>query len=150
VGGENLTLVLHFIGYLINKPKHCLLHCSYLLVVTLNSFIAKLVLHLFSFCFTFSLQYCAILDSAIETPTLMIWGEDDMALTKESTYRTDEFVRDFRIRYLPRISHWVQQDAPDETNAMIRAFLCDEPIPYMAWEARLVDEEPQDPSTSSG
>ncbi len=76
----------------------------------------------------------------IETPTLMIWGEDDMALTKESTYGTDEVVRDFTIRYLPRISHWVQQDAPDETNAMISAFLKDEPVPQMVWESRLIAE----------
>jgi len=74
---------------------------------------------------------------AIETPTLMIWGEEDVALTKESTYGTDEFVKDITIRYLPRISHWVQQEAPDVTNAMIRAFLSGEPVPEMSWEAKL-------------
>ncbi len=78
----------------------------------------------------------------IETPTLMCWGEDDMALTKETTYGTDKWVRDLTIRYLPRISHWVQQDAPEEVNAMLSAFLRDEPVPYMLWEAKLVDEDP--------
>lgn len=78
----------------------------------------------------------------IETPTLMIWGEDDLALTKESTYGTEEFVRHFTIRYLPRISHWVQQDAPAEVNAMIKAFLNDEPVPYMTWETKLISENP--------
>ena len=33
---------------------------------------------------------------------------------------------DLTIRYLPRISHWVQQDAPTEVNAMISAFLLGE------------------------
>ncbi len=74
----------------------------------------------------------------IETPTLMIWGEDDMALTKQTTYGTEEVVRNFTIRYLPRISHWVQQDAPVEVNAMISAFLTDQPVPEMKWEAKLV------------
>jgi len=74
----------------------------------------------------------------IDTPTLMVWGEDDVALTKETTYGTDAFVRDLTIRYLPRVSHWVQQDAPDEVNAMMRAFLRGEDVPEMVWEARLV------------
>ena len=75
----------------------------------------------------------------IETPTLMCWGEDDMALTIETTYSTHKWVRDFTIRYLPRISHWVQQDAPVEVNAMIKAFVVGDPIPNMEWEAKLVD-----------
>ena len=78
----------------------------------------------------------------IDVPTLMIWGEDDVALTKESTYGTEQYVRDFRIRYLPRVSHWVQQEAPVEVNAMIRAFLQDRPIPHVEWKMQLV-ESPQ-------
>lgn len=73
----------------------------------------------------------------IDTPTLMLWGEDDMALTKETTFGTEDVVKDFTIRYLPRISHWVQQDAPDEVNAMMSAFLKGEPVPEMKWEAKL-------------
>ena len=65
----------------------------------------------------------------IEVPTLMIWGEDDVALTKETTYGTDDFVSNLQIRYLPRVSHWVQQEAPWQVNAMIAAFLRDEPVP---------------------
>ncbi len=73
----------------------------------------------------------------IETKTLMVWGEDDVALTKETTYGTEEFVRDLTIRYLPRVSHWVQQEQPEIVNAMMRAFLCDEPVPELKWEARI-------------
>jgi pimeloyl-ACP methyl ester carboxylesterase len=73
----------------------------------------------------------------IQTKTLMIWGEDDLALTKETTYGTEDFVRDLTIRYLPRVSHWVQQEQPEIVNAMIRAFLCDQPVPELTWEARL-------------
>lgn len=75
----------------------------------------------------------------IEVPTLMLWGEDDVALTKESTYGTDEFVTDLQIRYLPRVSHWVQQEAPDVCNAMIGAFLQGRSVPQVEWELKLIN-----------
>jgi pimeloyl-ACP methyl ester carboxylesterase len=37
----------------------------------------------------------------IRIPTLMVWGEEDVALTKETTYATGEFVSDLTLRYLP-------------------------------------------------
>src|SRR5262249_37290094 len=59
----------------------------------------------------------------LETPTLMTWGERDDALGKELTYGTEKLVRDFTIHYLPNASHWVQQDAPDQVNALMEAWL---------------------------
>jgi pimeloyl-ACP methyl ester carboxylesterase len=59
----------------------------------------------------------------IETPTLMIWGEQDAALGKETTYGTDECVRDLTIRYLPDVSHWVQQEAPERVNELLGQWL---------------------------
>jgi len=73
----------------------------------------------------------------IRVPTLMVWGEDDVALTKETTYATGDFVENLTIRYLPHVSHWVQQDAPEAVNGMMAAFLKDEPVPELVWEARL-------------
>jgi pimeloyl-ACP methyl ester carboxylesterase len=60
---------------------------------------------------------------AIDVPTLMIWGEDDMVLTKATTYGTDAWVKDLTIHYLPGVSHWVQQDAPEAVNALLRDWL---------------------------
>ena len=80
----------------------------------------------------------------IETPTLMVWGEEDVALTKETTYGTEEYVPNLTIRYLPRISHWVQQEAPEAVNAMIEAFLKDQPVPEMHWEMKLTLPEKTD------
>lgn len=74
----------------------------------------------------------------IQTPTLMVWGEEDVALTKETTYGTENFVADLTIRYLPRVSHWVQQDAPEPVNAMMSAFLNGEPVPELRWQPTLV------------
>jgi pimeloyl-ACP methyl ester carboxylesterase len=69
----------------------------------------------------------------IEAPTLMIWGEHDMALDKSTTIGTNEHVRDLTLRYLPTASHWVQQDEPEIVNAMIEAWLTDQRVPQ-AWE----------------
>jgi len=79
----------------------------------------------------------------VTVPTLMVWGEDDVALGKELTYGTQAWVDDLTIRYLPRVSHWVQQEQPEAVNAMIQAFLSDAPIPEFVWEARLETPETQ-------
>jgi pimeloyl-ACP methyl ester carboxylesterase len=68
----------------------------------------------------------------LETPTLMIWGEEDTALGKELTTDTHTLVRDLTLRYLPRVSHWVQQEAPETVNAMVEAWLDGRPVPEAA------------------
>jgi epoxide hydrolase 4 len=67
--------------------------------------------------------------ATVDVPTLMIWGEEDSALGKETTYGTEKFVADFTIRYLPGVSHWVQQEAPERVNRMLEAWLKGEPVP---------------------
>jgi len=69
----------------------------------------------------------------IEVPTLMIWGEQDAALGIETTYGTEQHVADLTLRYLPGVSHWVQQEAPEKVNAMLEAWLLGKPVPQ-AWE----------------
>ena len=66
----------------------------------------------------------------IDVPTLMIWGEVDTALGKELTFGTDAYVTDLTLRYLPNVSHWVQQEAPETVNAMIEAWLLGQSVPY--------------------
>jgi pimeloyl-ACP methyl ester carboxylesterase len=72
----------------------------------------------------------------LEVPTLMIWGEKDTALGKELTYGTDKLVRDFTLRYLPDVSHWVQQEAPEMVNAMIEAWLRGRAVPMGGYTKR--------------
>ena len=62
-------------------------------------------------------------------PTLLLWGEEDRALRKELTVGTDTLVRDLTLRYLPGVSHWVQQEAPETVNAMLEAWLTGAPVP---------------------
>ncbi len=68
----------------------------------------------------------------LETPTLMIWGEEDTALGRELTIGTEELVSDLTLRYLPGVSHWVQQEAPEIVNAMIDAWLDGREVPEAA------------------
>ncbi len=65
----------------------------------------------------------------VDVPTLMIWGEEDTALGKATTLGTDKYVSDLTLRYLPGVSHWVQQEAPETVNAMIEAWLKGQPVP---------------------
>lgn len=74
----------------------------------------------------------------LEVPTLLLWGEEDAALGKELTYGTNELVRDLTLRYLPNVSHWVQQEAPEKVNAMLEAWLAGERVP----EASEIEIEP--------
>ena len=68
----------------------------------------------------------------IPTPTLMIWGLEDRALGKQTTDGTDEHVEDLTMRFLPDVSHWVQQEAPEIVNAMLVAWLDGNHVPEAA------------------
>ncbi|MGJ3245965.1 MAG: alpha/beta fold hydrolase [Elainellaceae cyanobacterium] len=59
----------------------------------------------------------------LRIPTLLIWGEDDVALGTELTYGTGELVEDLTLHYIPDCSHWVQQEQPDRVNQYMREFL---------------------------
>jgi pimeloyl-ACP methyl ester carboxylesterase len=65
----------------------------------------------------------------ITVPTLMLWGEEDAALGKELTYGTERYVSDLALRYLPNVSHWVQQEAPETVNLMLSAWITGETVP---------------------
>ena len=64
----------------------------------------------------------------IKVPTLLVWGEQDIALGKELTYGTERYVDNLTVRYISDASHWVQQDAPETVNALLREWLA-EPKP---------------------
>jgi pimeloyl-ACP methyl ester carboxylesterase len=65
----------------------------------------------------------------VDARTLMIWGEEDSALDKTTTLGTEAYVPDLTLRYLPGVSHWVQQEAPEKVNAMLAAWLAGQPVP---------------------
>lgn len=59
----------------------------------------------------------------LDTPTLLVWGEDDTALGKELAEGTRAMVRDLTLEYVPRCSHWVQQEQPEKVNAILERWL---------------------------
>ena len=81
----------------------------------------------------------------IETPTLLLWGEEDVALGRELTFGTDELVEDLTLRYLPGVSHWVQQEAPETVNAMLGAWLDGLPVPESASPGSTAPDLRQEP-----
>jgi epoxide hydrolase 4 len=58
-------------------------------------------------------------DGVVETNTLVIWGENDLALDIHLLDGMEQWVPRLTLHRLRGISHWVQQDAPDEVNALL-------------------------------
>jgi pimeloyl-ACP methyl ester carboxylesterase len=52
-------------------------------------------------------------------PTLLLWGEGDAYLSPALTSGLEPFVRDLTVRSMPGVSHWIQQDAPEEIKRAI-------------------------------
>ncbi len=65
----------------------------------------------------------ALGDGRVDIPTLLIWGEEDIALGIHCTQGAEEWVHDLTLKRLPGVSHWVQQDAPEEVNAILTDWL---------------------------
>lgn len=61
----------------------------------------------------------------IDAPTLVIWGEGDIALLDELATPPSRWVPNARVEYVPGGTHWVQQKAPARVTELIREFLSD-------------------------
>lgn len=61
--------------------------------------------------------------SPITVPTLMIWGEEDLALGVELTDGYEGLVQDFTLFRLKGVGHWVQQEAPEIVNTHLEGWL---------------------------
>lgn len=68
-------------------------------------------------------DYAAIGDGRVDVPTLMIWGEADRALGPWLTRGTEQWVPELTLHTLPGVSHWVQQEAPEQVNALLDDWL---------------------------
>ena len=64
-----------------------------------------------------------IFNNKIKAPTLLIWGEGDKALGKELTYNTEKYIdATYNVHYIPKCSHWTQNDCPNEVNTLLLDF----------------------------
>lgn len=60
----------------------------------------------------------------IVRPTLLVWGMDDPYLDFDLARRSGQHVdAPFALHTLPHTGHWVQQERPDEVNALLLDFL---------------------------
>ena len=59
----------------------------------------------------------------VDTNTLVIWGENDLALDIHLLDGMEQWVPRLTLHRLPGISHWVQQDAPEAVNALLADWL---------------------------
>lgn len=59
----------------------------------------------------------------ITAPTLLIWGEQDVALDIALTKGLEPWVPDILIKYIPDSGHWVQQEKPELVNQFLGDFL---------------------------
>jgi pimeloyl-ACP methyl ester carboxylesterase len=71
-----------------------------------------------------ALRYPAVNQTAhISAPTLLIWGEQDFALSKALTEDLEAWVPNLQRHYILKSNHWVQNEAPEEVNSAMLAFL---------------------------
>jgi len=59
----------------------------------------------------------------VHVPVLMIWGDQDAALTTNLIEGTDRYVSNLTIKMVPGASHWVQQDEPEIVNKHMEEWL---------------------------
>jgi pimeloyl-ACP methyl ester carboxylesterase len=59
----------------------------------------------------------------VETPVVVIWGEEDRYLGRELAEPEASWVPNVRVERLPNASHWVQQDSLHRVNTLLLEFL---------------------------
>lgn len=63
---------------------------------------------------------------SIQTPVLMLWGEQDRALGKELAPPSIEMCKDGRLHFFPDASHWLQHDEVEAVNRYLGEFFSTE------------------------
>ncbi len=63
------------------------------------------------------------LDVPVETPVLIVWGTDDVALGENCLEGAERYVRRLRIGRLPGVSHFSPEDSPDKLAELVENFL---------------------------
>jgi pimeloyl-ACP methyl ester carboxylesterase len=67
-------------------------------------------------------------EKIIDIPTLIIWGEKDVALGINCAQGTDKYVENLTMHFLPNAGHFVQEEDPEQTNEILSGWLLGMPI----------------------
>ncbi len=60
----------------------------------------------------------------VSCPTRILWGENDIALTKEMAQLSTQYCDDVSLTYYPDATHWLSHDKPEQVSQEIIRF-CD-------------------------
>jgi len=100
---------------------------------------AKLCLHGFpehAYSCRHQMPLLAHLGYRVWAPNLRGYGATDspreVAAYRTNTLGDEQYVSDLTFRVLPGVSHWIQQEAPKEVNAMLEAWLTGKRVPDTA------------------
>lgn len=63
------------------------------------------------------------LNPRFQMPLLVLFGDTDSAVTLNVLRKIGRVAADVTVQVIPDSSHWVQQDAPEEVNRLLRAFV---------------------------
>jgi pimeloyl-ACP methyl ester carboxylesterase len=61
-------------------------------------------------------------NGSIQTPTLMLWGEQDRALGKELARPSIDLCANGRLLFFPNATHWLQHDEAEAINQQLATF----------------------------
>jgi pimeloyl-ACP methyl ester carboxylesterase len=62
------------------------------------------------------------------TPTLYVWGSDDVAVGSTAALATEAWVSGpYRFEMLTDVSHWIPEEAPSELNRLLLEHLAGQP-----------------------
>ena len=61
--------------------------------------------------------------SRIDAPTLLIWGDRDRHLDGRLSEGLERWVPNLAVEHLPKASHWVMSDAPEDVERLVVNFL---------------------------
>src|SRR5437762_3419573 len=59
----------------------------------------------------------------VRAPTLLIWGEQDIALDIALTTGLEQWVDNIEVKRIQDSGHWVQQEKPEQVNSFMLEFL---------------------------
>lgn len=62
-------------------------------------------------------------DGVVRVPTLVLWGEQDIAIGIHVLDGMEDYVPNLTVKRFPDASHWVQQDVPGLVNAELKNWL---------------------------
>lgn len=63
------------------------------------------------------------LNPRFQMPLLVLFGDTDSAVTLNVLRKIGRVAADVTVRVIPDCSHWVQQDAPEAVNRLLREFI---------------------------